>query len=473
MKKFILLASILFCTNVYAGTVSVSPFISGNDVTISHLEAQRTTFSNALNGGIEGGINIKGGSIVSQDLSDAISPITRWGEAFSDFTFSGMLPVTSGTLSTTTSAGVSYVNGYRLVIGATAHTYTASKDTYVYVHQGGYYVYQEVANGAAAPSTPVDTLLLAKVVSSGTAITSVTDMRTTSIQITVNTTNFASDYRDNAYVSWDSTTAFHVEPGQIAIGNSNYTNTTSTTSRSISTATNWIEGGVPPLTSPRKIYVYGYNNSGTTFDFKYSSADPVYADMSLNTTGPLRYYVTGGTNYRAIGWVFVSADAVQSFAFGQVADGQTRNRVVRKTAQYVALGNATIPVDNTIPQLTEGQGLGNLDTPFVPTNPKAMIRVEIQANISTTGSDISSVLALFQDTGVNAIAVRQTETTDAACRVLPLLYESTAGSIALKQFRPRVGNSTNAATFINGTSSLGTQVFGGVLESEIVIEEIS
>src|SRR4029077_3053585 len=125
-------------------------------------------------------------------------------------------------LTATTSAGVSYVNGVGLSTAATNNTYTASKDTYVYINAGGFFDYIAVSNGGAAPSTPPNELLLAKVVTNGTAVTSVVDLRTTSIQITVNGSNFPANYRDQAYVAIDSTSAVHMEPGQLAIGSFMY-----------------------------------------------------------------------------------------------------------------------------------------------------------------------------------------------------------------------------------------------------------
>ena len=354
MKRNILLtlAGIIIGSNCYAGTISIQPFISSSDVTIASLESFRTTVSNVINGSIES-VNILNGTIASEDESTAISIVTRFNESFNDFTFSGMLPPTSGTLSSTISAGISYVNGVRIELAAQAHTYTASKDTYVYINAGGFYDFVEVANGAAAPATPANDLLLAKVVTSGTAITSVTDSRTLSIQITANSSNLSFNYRNEAFVQRDSTTAIHLEPGQIAIGSTLYTNNADTSSLSTATAANWIEGAVPSLVN-QKFFAYAYNNSGTTYAFKYSSADPTETDVDGGAAGTLRFYETGGVTYRIMGWMSGdSTGAIQTTAIGNVADGTVVNQVYFQTGA-LSTGTTVMVSDDTIPDDQEG-----------------------------------------------------------------------------------------------------------------------
>lgn len=468
MRRLLIFSFLMIMSSpVFAGTISIQPFISGNDVTIARLESQRTTLSNVINGNIEGGINIKAGSLVSQDFSNAVSIVTFRDEAFNNFTFTGMVPATSANLTSDISSGTSYVDGIRIQKNAESHTYTASKDTYVYIHSGGYYVYQEVANGAAAPSDPANTLLLAKVVTSGTAITSVSDLRTTSIQITVNSSNFSSDYRNGALVVRDSTTAFHVEPGQISIGNSNYTNTSDTSSKTISTGTNWIEGSAPNLVG-LKFYVYAYNNSGTGFDFKYASADPVYSDASGNSNGTLRYYTTGGTTYRALAWI--SGDptgVVQSHAYSQLSDKDTRNHVYFKRGT-AATGTTAIPDDDTNPEITDGDEY--FEVAFRPTNANNKVKIDVQVNGSASAT-VRRAVSIIQDTTTNAIASwRCTGPNDTLSPCIGS-YEYTPGNTNLTRFKVRAGVDAGGGTFtLNGET--GGRKFGGALYSFISVTEI-
>jgi hypothetical protein len=106
----------------------------------------------------------------------------RHDDLYADWVVSGLLPATSATLTSDISAGQAYVTGRRIEMLATSHTYSASVDTYVDLDSTGTYLFSEVANGAAAPAQPADSNRLAKVVTSATAITSVMDLRNTTVR---------------------------------------------------------------------------------------------------------------------------------------------------------------------------------------------------------------------------------------------------------------------------------------------------
>lgn len=88
---------------------------------------------------------------------------------------SGCLPATSGTLTSTISAGVAYVQGVRVTPIATSNTYTGSRDTYVDLDSTGAYTYAVVINGAAEPAITAGCLRVAKVVTGG-SVTTVTPL---------------------------------------------------------------------------------------------------------------------------------------------------------------------------------------------------------------------------------------------------------------------------------------------------------
>lgn len=463
-------ALLLLSTQAYAGTVVVSQYVSNNDVTLSRLNSNMNAIVNQVNGNIEGGgINIKAGSITSQDLNTTVSTITRWDESFNDFTVSGMLPATSASLASDISAGVSYVSGYRVATAATNHTYTASKDTYVYISNGGYFIYQEVTNGAAAPSTPADSLLLAKAVTSGTAITSVSDLRQLSIQITATTSNFPADYRNQALAVRASTTTMYVGPGQISIGSSLYSNSAVTSTKSTATSSNWIEGSVPSLAN-QKFYVYAYNNSGSAFDFKYASADPTASDVDGGTAGTLQYYTTGGTNYRALAWVSAdSSGTIQTYNYSQFPSATTRNKVTYETGA-VATGTATFPFDDTIPQNNNTEGIQFMNVPFYRTNANNNLLISVVFNYASNGSTATGV-ALCQDSTANCLAtgVAYQANVDKMDSVT-FDHSMLAGSTGITVFRVRAGDSAGGTLTFNGVG--GGRLFAGTSASSITVEEI-
>lgn len=85
----------------------------------------------------------------------------------------GIIAISAGLIGTFSNI-VFYYGGLRQVkTGVPNKTYTASKDTYVDITSAGVVSYNEVANGAAAPALAALSIRLAKVVTSGAAITSI------------------------------------------------------------------------------------------------------------------------------------------------------------------------------------------------------------------------------------------------------------------------------------------------------------
>src|SRR6185436_9871715 len=186
MKKIIFLVMVLLTISFrsYADVISVPTFSA--DSGVSHLNTFRTTVVNVVNGNISGAagtgaaINIKAATVDEPDMYSAANPRVRDAELLSvgtdsfatgslvqnSYVYSGCTPATDATLTSSISACVAYVNGYRLNIGATSETYTASKDTYVDLSQNGVYTLSAVANGATQPAVASNSARLAKVVTS-------------------------------------------------------------------------------------------------------------------------------------------------------------------------------------------------------------------------------------------------------------------------------------------------------------------
>jgi hypothetical protein len=101
-------------------------------------------------------------------------------DVFGDWVVSGLLGSDPGaTLTMTTPSGVCHQTGKRVVSAGFTHTYTASKDTYDDIDSAGTITHVAVNNGAGVPAVTADSQRLQKVVTNGSEITSVTDMRLT------------------------------------------------------------------------------------------------------------------------------------------------------------------------------------------------------------------------------------------------------------------------------------------------------
>ena len=430
MKKILLtLLALLVSLPAYAGTITLQSYVSGNDVTIANLESDNNIIETVINGNIEG-VNIKDGGIVSSDFSQAVSPIVRWDESFNDYTYSGMLPVTSADLTSDVSAGVSYVEGIRVEKDATSNVYTASKETFPYITSGGSYSYCEETLGVTAcTSPPSNALLLAKVTTDSDNITAVDDQRTTSVQITTTTTNFPLNYRSGAFVSMDTTAIVHAEPGSLAIGSVVYTRTTDSTQRNLATAGDWIDGS--KSTSADMIFIYAYNSAGTAWDIKFSEVDPDLTDTSDNTSGTKRYHLEDTIYYRAIGWLYQAADnTFVSHEISNLKDIGVPNMVVR-------LSTASDGVDDT----SYGTDLTETAINFYTSG--NMVSLRYSFNGSASGAlDPSAIL----DDGSNiAVSERSShcEGTDPSFIVLDYAELYPQGALAFKaQMKVTAGTNT-------------------------------
>lgn len=104
------------------------------------------------------------------------SPITRTNENNNPFAYSGgVLSADSAGVNRNGSmtAAVIYINGKRLSLNAvSARTYTASKDTYVFVDDTGTITYSEQTAGTV-PALPANSICLGLVVTNGSTITKI------------------------------------------------------------------------------------------------------------------------------------------------------------------------------------------------------------------------------------------------------------------------------------------------------------
>lgn len=129
-------------------------------------------------------------NLTAEDLEDAINVpndiVTRFDESLGDFIASGLVWSQTALLVGEMTAGVVYIDGERLVIGALSGiNFTASKDTYVDVGVDGVVDYDPVANGASAPALAGSHVRIAKVVTNGSGITSVVQTGVDSLRNTI------------------------------------------------------------------------------------------------------------------------------------------------------------------------------------------------------------------------------------------------------------------------------------------------
>lgn len=319
MKKILALIAILVWSPVaYAGTVSLNTISA--DSTASTFNSNFTTLANLVNGTIEGSTdsgstiaNIKADSVFEINMADDANPRLRDSELF-NITYdtssggnliqggvveSGCVPADDTDLTSDISACVAYVNGYRISKAATAQTYTASRDNYLDLSQTGVYTNTAVTNGATAPAVAANSVRLAKVVTDGTEITSVTSLYTTRVPGLI----IPANYRDGLIISRDSTTTVTVGPGSAEVNNAMVAKTTLST-LTISTAGDWAGGS-----SLRAADTFGFVGMDSSGNLKLHTTAPTHDNYAVSTTaGKKRYATWSSTVYRILGWFYMDGN---------------------------------------------------------------------------------------------------------------------------------------------------------------------
>lgn len=205
MKKLFLTLFILlaFISTGQCAVVTDS-YVTSDDVSIDRLESNRVALTNGINSG--DGSLIQAGTIPASALDDNANPENRWDEGFNDFVFSGLIVPTSTDLDATTTSGIVYVNGTRVVKDATAKTYTASKWTWVDISDNGTYTYQETAILASEPPVSTNSIRISRVSTDTTKVLSTTDERVTEINIAAGSAGSLADTDADTLVQTEEST---------------------------------------------------------------------------------------------------------------------------------------------------------------------------------------------------------------------------------------------------------------------------
>lgn len=152
-------------------------------------------------------------------------------------------------------------------------------------------------------------------------------------------------------------------------------------------------------------------------------------------------------------------------------NGSTLNTTVQRQYSQVATWAAmttTIPLDGTVPQITEGTEIMTVSiTPKKTTN-----ILDISVTINFSNSAISNnIAALFQDSTANALAVGTCSIAGAwYMGQIRFTHTMTAGTTSATTFRVRLGPS--AASTINFNGASGSSYFGdSKFASSIIVTE--
>ena len=172
----------------------------------------------------------------------------------------------------------------------------------------------------------------------------------------------------------------------------------------------------------------------------------------------LSQYASGTLYFTSAGVSVFEANGVTATGAPQVVAVQTSS---------VATGSTIMPLDDTIPQITEGNQYMTLAITPTSATSNLVINVVATANCS---QNVNMVMALFQDATANALAATSFKRT-ADQRNMPIVlnYKMTAGTTSATTFTVRIGPESAATVTFNGDS--GARLLGGVAASTIIITE--
>lgn len=135
----------------------------------------------------------------------------------------------------------------------------------------------------------------------------------------------------------------------------------------------------------------------------------------------------------------------------------------------MATGATTVPVDDTIPQITEGNEYMTL--PIQPAAASNVLWIEAQGNYGTDSAGVM-VQALFQDAITSSIAVTMHRMDTANLNRSNIVTQRVQRALttSVQTFRTRAGMNGAGNTTFNGSG--GARLYGGALASYMRIREI-
>ena len=159
-------------------------------------------------------------------------------------------------------------------------------------------------------------------------------------------------------------------------------------------------------------------------------------------------------------------DKVQLWQPSMSLPGHTVQTVIASDSA-VATGTTALPLDDTIPQNTEGDQF--ISAAITPTS--AINKIKIVSDIHISNSTVSRMTAcLFQDTTAGALTCGIAHAAATYAITVPVKHIMNAGTTSATTFKIRSGAESGGTHSFNG--SAGARRYGGVLYSLIHIEEI-
>jgi hypothetical protein len=185
------------------------------------------------------------------------------------------------------------------------------------------------------------------------------------------------------------------------------------------------------------------------------------------------YQVLGYISYEGglstVGTWNVAPTRLQLFGPGIPLPGQSI-QVQQNVNGTVSTGSTVMPVDNTVPQNTEGDQY--MTQAVTPTSASNLLIIEFSGQFDCSNAN-TLACALFQDSTANALtasAFSHSATAGVIRTPGRLHHAMLAGTTSSTTFKVRVGPSGAGTVAFNGVGA-GTQAFNGSVNSYMTVEE--
>ena len=162
--------------------------------------------------------------------------------------------------------------------------------------------------------------------------------------------------------------------------------------------------------------------------------------------------------------------AIRMLGFGVHRTGQIIQEVDVEYSTLQSLGNNTTPADNTIPQISEGNAISQLDLTVTPSAQVNLLEMQYQPCMDFAGAT-QITFHLHQDATANALKAWNQLASAAQTTIYFLRHRMVAGTTSTTTFKLRFGGNAASTGILNGDTS-GAAVYNGVSGSWSTIREI-
>jgi hypothetical protein len=192
-------------------------------------------------------------------------------------------------------------------------------------------------------------------------------------------------------------------------------------------------------------YFFKYNSTGTAAE-QVATAPRVVRPDDYSTGGNWEEYVAAST----------AAASVLA---------QAKSAVVNA----VVTGSPIMPLDDTIPQNTEGFEV--ITCAITPKSASNLLVIIANVPMGHYVTEQNGGMALFQDTTAGALAAVPASPRAYGSMTNTLIHKMTAGTVSETTFKIRVGPATSGTWYVNSVPGATGRVFGGVCSTTLTILE--